>query len=75
MFVIITMWSWFVNCSSYRRFLVGVIGFSYSSCYRSFRFYFLLILLFSDSNCGQCSTGKNEKRDPQSCLTVISGFR
>ena len=46
MFVIITMWSWFVNCSGYRRFLVVAIGFSYSSCCRSFHFNFLLILLF-----------------------------
>lgn len=75
MFVIITMWSWFVNCSGYRRFLVVAIGFSYSSYCRSFHFNFLLILLFSDSNCGQYSTGKNEKCDPQSYLTVISGFR
>lgn len=65
MFVIITMWSWFVNCSGYRRFLVVAIGFSYNSYCRSFHFNFLLILLFSDSNCGQCSTGKNEKRDPK----------
>ena len=75
MFVIITMWSWFVNCSGYRRFLVVAIGFSYNSYCRSFHFNFLLILLFSDSNCGQCSTGKNEKCDSQSCLTIISGFR
>ena len=57
------MWSWFVNCSGYRRFLVVAIGFSYSSYCRSFHFNFLLILLFSDSNCGQYSTGKNEKCD------------
>lgn len=41
MFVIITMWSWFVNCSGYRRFLVVAIGFSYNSYCRSFHFNFL----------------------------------
>ena len=74
MFVIITMWSWFVNCSGYRRFLVVAIGFLIAHIVVHFTLIFAY-LTFSDSNCGQYSTGKNEKCDPQSCLTVISGFR